>query len=64
MSCFNYHLLDYSQGQKGNFSLHHHIQTSFEAHFGAHPTFCPMDTGGSFSRIKVARAWSWLLTSI
>jgi len=42
-----------------NFSLHH-VQTSS----GAHTTFYPTDTRGSFPGGKAARAWSWLLTSI
>jgi hypothetical protein len=43
----------------GNFSLCHCVQTSS----GAHPASYPMGTWGSFPRGKVARVWSWPLTS-
>jgi hypothetical protein len=42
----------------GNFSLHHHIQTSS----GAHPASYPMGTKGSFPRGKAAGAWSYTST--
>jgi hypothetical protein len=38
----------------GNFSLFHSVQTSS----GAHPASYPMDTGGSFTEGKVAKASS------
>jgi hypothetical protein len=41
------------------FSLFHVVH----AGSGAHPDSYPMGTGGSFSRGKAARAWSWPLTS-
>jgi hypothetical protein len=43
----------------GNFSLHR-VQNGS----GAHPAPYPMGTRGSFPGGKVARAWSWPLTSI
>jgi len=36
----------------GNFSLHHHVQTSS----GAYPASDPMGTGGSFPGGKAARS--------
>jgi len=30
---------------------------------GAHPASYPVDTGGSFLKGRVVRAWSWPLTS-
>jgi hypothetical protein len=39
-----------SLGLAGNFSLHHHVQTSS----GAHPASYPMDTRGSFLMGKAA----------
>jgi hypothetical protein len=44
----------------GNFSLHHRIQNGS----GAHPTYCPMGTRGSFPGGKAVGVWSWPLTSI
>jgi hypothetical protein len=44
----------------GNFSLRHHVQTSY----GAHPASYPMGTGSPFRGGKVAVAWNWPLTSI
>jgi hypothetical protein len=44
----------------GNFSRHHHVQTSS----GAHPASYPMGTRGSFPGGEAAGAWSWPLTSI
>jgi hypothetical protein len=43
-----------------DFSLLHSIQTGFVAH----PASYPMGTGSSFPTGKVARVWSWPLTSI
>jgi hypothetical protein len=39
----------------GNFSLHHRVQTGFEAH----PASYPMGNRGSLSGSKAAGAWSW-----
>jgi hypothetical protein len=46
--------------EAGNFSLHHHVQTSS----GAHPASYPIGTRGSFPGSRAAGAWSWSLTSI
>jgi hypothetical protein len=43
----------------GNFSLHHCVQTGS----GAHPTYYPRGTRGSFPRGKAARAWGVKLTT-
>jgi len=43
-----------------SFPLHHHFQTGSEAH----PASYMMDTRCPFTGGKVARAWSWPLTSI
>jgi hypothetical protein len=43
-----------------NFSFLHSVQPDS----GAHPASYPMGTKGSFPRGKVARVWSWPLTSI
>jgi hypothetical protein len=42
------------------FSLHQSVQTGS----GAHPTSCPVGTGGSITGDKAAGTWSWQLTSI
>jgi len=44
------------QQRQGYFSLCHHNQIGS----GAHPASYLMGTGGSFSRVKAARAWRWL----
>jgi hypothetical protein len=44
----------------GNFSLHHRVQTVYEAHAASYPT----GTKGSFPGGKAAGAWSWPLTYI
>jgi len=44
----------------GNFSPQHHVHTSS----GAYPASYPVGTMGYFPGGKVARAWSWPLTSI
>jgi len=41
-------------------TFRHPVQTGSEAH----PFSSPLGTGGSFSRGKDARLWSWPLTSI
>jgi hypothetical protein len=40
------------QAGDGNFSLPHHVQTAS----GSHPASYPLDAGGSFPGVKVARA--------
>jgi len=47
-------------GNDGIFSLCHRVQNVS----WAHPSSCPMDTGGSYLGGKAAGTWSWLLTSI
>jgi hypothetical protein len=41
------------------FSLRYVVQTGS----GVHPTYYPMDTGGSFPGSKAVGAWSWPLTT-
>jgi hypothetical protein len=38
-------------GRDRDFSLHHHVQTCS----GAHPASYPMGTGGSYTRVNVAK---------
>jgi len=45
---------------KGLFPLCHYMHTSSGAHLASYP----MGTKSSFPRGKVARLWSWSLTSI